>query len=117
MCLQKPFLSNLTHLLNKQMCFFDKNSHSSITTCLIHYGSYRTVQPFDLPMQSTINIATAIDIAIYIVQDIKNASMIILDITLHCLNIQVPNLEVSYLTADITGNWKLMMIVMSPSTL
>ena len=54
------------------MCFFDKNvsiepqfynypsplklpNHSSITTCSTHYGSYRTVQPFDSPTQNTIN--------------------------------------------------------------
>ena len=58
--------------MNKQKCFFDKNlsiepqfynyssflqlpNHSSITTSLTHYGSYRTVVPFDPPMQNTVS--------------------------------------------------------------
>ena len=62
-----------THLLNKQIVFFDKMwqqyycsittlafyyyipNHSFITTYFTHYGSYRTVVPFDLPTQNTIN--------------------------------------------------------------
>ena len=31
-------------------------NHSSITTFLAHYGSYRTVAPFDLPTQNTISM-------------------------------------------------------------
>ena len=45
------------------MCFFDKNVsiepqfyNYPTTTCLTHYGSCRTVQPFDPPMQNTIYI-------------------------------------------------------------
>ena len=52
------------------MCFFDKNVllepqfymynyssiGSSITSSLTHYGSYRTVVPFDQPTQNTINV-------------------------------------------------------------
>ena len=35
---------------------FYNYSSSSITTNLTHYGSYRTVEPFDPPTQNTINI-------------------------------------------------------------
>ena len=53
-----------THLLNKQMVFFDKNvsvvllfyNYSSDFT---HYGSYRTVELFDPLMQNTIIVHTA----------------------------------------------------------
>ena len=56
----------LTHLMNEQICVslikcvsrttvLYLPNHSSITTSLTHYGSYRTVVPFYPPTQNTIN--------------------------------------------------------------
>ena len=53
----------LTHLLNKYpliKCVNGFYNYPTIQFNFKQYGSYRTVKPFDLPMQNTINIHTTV---------------------------------------------------------
>ena len=47
--------NNNDNLLVVGFKYYITTYHSSITTYLTHYGSYRTVEPFDPPTQNTIN--------------------------------------------------------------